>query len=192
MAKKRPFEINPHQGILLEHVAEGEVISIRQFADEPAEKLLGHGDEHTVTYGELGTQVDVAERAKHLTEALAAFGQRNIRLGFDLASNTRRHSGPIWGRYTYMTPRVQEGAEANTHKFLDEAKRRFWRATGYSALRQVQYAPKHELDAEARKMWREFVAAYGDPSKQRQRDAFKKILAKEIKTSERIKKQVKA
>lgn len=186
MARK-PQEVNEHQGSLLEVVDKPVgAVEVPHFPDDPAAKLLGQPSDYEVVYGPPGTYVDVQVRAEHLTDALSAFAKRNQRLGFDLASNTRKYDAPIWARYREFVPRVQDGAERNVDKFLEASKKSFWQATGYAALRNTDLAPRKELDAAARKMWREFSTQYGDPDKRKKRDRYKSTLRRAMRTSKRI------
>ncbi|MDB5170512.1 MAG: hypothetical protein JWO35_206 [Candidatus Saccharibacteria bacterium] len=143
--------------------------------------------EYPTVYGKEGSYVDVAERAEHLREALGAFGLRNQRLGFGYASNTNRLSGPIWGAYKSRTPIVQEGAEANSEKFLLEAKRAFWSATGLAAMRGKGFGDNAQIDQEGKKLWREFAADYEHTSKRPQRDKYTKQLGKAAKQARKFK-----
>lgn len=140
-------------------------------------------DETTVptNYGPEGAYVDVSDRAEHLSNALSAFSSRNQRLGFDIAANTRPHSGPIWGRYTEMTPVVMEGAQRNVDEFYRQAAREFWVATGFSAMRGLGLMTDGEIDARARKMWRQFSEKFGDPNKLKARTKYKRQLRKAIR-----------
>ncbi len=178
---------NPNQGSMLQEVTGASFVIAETFPSDPKDKLIGQSD---VIYGEPGTYVDLTERADHLVSALSAFGKRNQRLGFDVASNTRQYNAPIWARYRKEVPKVQEGAQANTERFLVEAKRDFWRATGYSAMRGSSLVPDEEIDAGGRKMWRQFSTQYGDPDKRQQRDDYKATLNRYAKTAKKIIAQV--
>ena len=61
---------------------------------------------------------------------------------------------------------------------FDVAKRDFWGATGFAALRGLGLMNDAEIDARGRKMWRDFTHAYGDPQVRPQRDKYKKQLKK--------------
>lgn len=183
---RKALTVNPSQGTLIQEIVPGELVPAEAFPSDPAEKLFGHSTYPPVTYGEPGQYVDLAERSELLTQTLLAFGKRNQRLGFDVASHARQYSSPIWGRYRGWTPVVQEGAEANSEVFLHEAKVNFWHATGFSALRGIGLVSDREIDAHARKMWRGFVAQYGDPEHRLQRDAYKRQLSKLSKTTHQM------
>jgi hypothetical protein len=185
MAKKT-FEINPTQGSLFSQALGQEPILVSTFPSDPAEKLLGHQDPSSVIYSEPGSYVDLAGRAQFLSAALSAFGKRNQRLGFDLASNSRQYSSPIWGRYRSRTPTVQEGAQVNAEDFLDQAKQNFWRATGYQALKSTNLAPNKEINASASKMWMRFAVQYADPEKRQKRDTYKRQLKRAERSTKRI------
>lgn len=137
---------------------------------------------YPVSYGPEGSYVNVGTRARLLEGSLVALGKRNQRLGFDVASHTRPYSSPIWGRYEDLTPVVIEGAQRNVYNFLDVAKRDFWAATGFAALRGQGVISDTEIDARGRKMWRDFTHTYGDPKVRAQRDKYKKHLRSVIKS----------
>ncbi|HEX5447806.1 MAG TPA: hypothetical protein VFW90_01235 [Candidatus Saccharimonadales bacterium] len=139
--------------------------------------------EAPITYGPEGSYVDVGTRATLLGGSLTALGKRNQRLGFDVASHTKPYSSPIWGRYEELTPTVIEGAQRNVYNFLDVAKRDFWAATGFTAMRGLGLISNAEIDARGRKMWRDFTHRYGDPKVRTQRDKYKRQLRKAIKNS---------
>ncbi|MBI2589059.1 hypothetical protein HYW35_02565 [Candidatus Saccharibacteria bacterium] len=80
-------------------------------------------------------------------------------------------------RYEEITPIVIEGAQRNVYNFLDVAKRDFWAATGFAALRGQGIINSNEIDARGRKMWREFTHKYGDSQVRAQRDKYKTHLA---------------
>lgn len=178
MARKTP-EPNPLQGSVLEQVAllDEALSAVPTPVYEPSVELA----QPVAIKGPEFPTVDLAERAELLCEALGAFGLRNQRLGFDYASNTRQHDGPIWARYRGQTPKVQEGAQANSEKFLKDAKRAFWKATGTTAMRGKGFGSDEELDAGGRKMWRDFTSKYEHTSKKPQRDKYIKRLKRTIK-----------
>jgi hypothetical protein len=128
----------------------------------------------------------VGTRASLLESSLLALGKRNQRLGFDVASHTKPHSTPIWGRYEELTPAVIEGAQRNVNNYLDVAKRDFWTATGFAALRPLGLISDAEIDARGRKMWRDFTHRYGDPQVRTQRDKYKKKLKAAIRNQSKI------
>jgi hypothetical protein len=161
MQKKAP-EINPSQQLLFVHPEEL----------EPA-----------IVYGPPESYVGLEFRSEHLNNALLAFGKRNQRLGFDYASNARPHERSIWSRYARQTPQVQEGARANVDRFTEEGKREFWKATGYSALRSAGLAPNHEIDAGAKKEWRDFSTRLADTHNRKERDQYKRKLHKIAKVA---------
>lgn len=180
-------ELNDYQGALFAQTSEGAIAHIPIFPSDPRDKLLGQ-PEIPVSYGPEGSYVDLIERAKFLSETLALFGKSNQRVGFDLASNSRQYSGPIWGRYQEATPRVQEGAETNRLALQTEAKAQFWQATGYAGLRAAGLLPTREINAGARKMWGNFTDKYaptGEPAATK-RKKYVKRLNKTIKTSQKI------
>ncbi len=170
---------------MFQPVSDTSYITAETFPEDPAEKLLGQ-KEPAVVYGPPGSYVDLSERAQQLKNALANFGLRNQRLGFDLASNSRQYKAPIWSRYAEGTPIVQEGANANGERFLQAAKVDFWQATGYAALRDTRLASKQEIDAGSRKMWREFSTRYGAPENRVKRDKYKQLLGRSITNSKKI------
>lgn len=139
---------------------------------------------YPVSYGPEGSYVDVTQRAELLHNSLLALGKRNQRLGFDVASHTKPYSSPIWGRYEEITPIVIEGAQRNVYNFLDVAKRDFWAATGFAALRGLSGKDRvinsAEIDARGRKMWRDYTHKYGDPKVRAHRDKCKRQLKKVI------------
>jgi len=154
------------------------------------ETKVGFGDiqnlsetPYPVNYGPEGSYVSIGKRAESLESSLTALGKRNQRLGFDVASHTKPLSGPIWGRYEDITPVVIEGAQRNVYNFLDVAKRDFWAATGFAALRGQGVISDVEIDARGRKMWRDFTHKYGDPQVRPRRDKYKRQLKKAIKNS---------
>ena len=137
---------------------------------------------HSVTIGPEGSYVNIGKRAALIESSLTALGKRNQRLGFDVASHTKPYSSPIWGRYEEITPIVIEGAQRNVYNFLDVAKRDFWSATGFAALRGQGVISSAEIDARGSKMWRDFTHKYGDPKVRSQRDKYKRQLRKTIKS----------
>src|SRR3989344_9611111 len=141
------------------------------------------GNGYPVHYGPEGSYVDITKRAELLHSSLLALGKRNQRLGFDVASHTKPHSSPIWGRYEDLTPVVVEGAQRNVENFLDVAKQDFWAATGFAALRGQGVISNTEIDARGRKMWRDFTHKYGDPQVKARRDKYKRQLKKVVKNS---------
>lgn len=182
---KKP-EINPHQGELFAQTSSEAINPIPSFPEDPKDKLLGQ-PEIPVSYGPIGSFIDLSDRANLLLGALSALGKSNQRGGFDTASNTRQHSGPIWGRYRSGTPRVQEGAERNRQAFQEEAKKKFWQATGYIGLRAAKTVPPNEIDAGGRLLWRKFNATYaGTGESTVRRDKFKRRLSKSLKVSQEI------
>ncbi len=142
--------------------------------------------EPPAVYGPEGSYVHLEERAEHLLIALQALGQRNIRHGFDTASNDRSYNRPIRERYASALRAVQMGAEDNAEDFEDEVKRELWRATGYAALRTVRprLATKGEINGGSRKMWRDFEHEYGHTSSRKHRDRYKRQLARTIQRFE--------
>lgn len=163
---------------------EGQGLLFDDFEDTPIPVTEG---EYPISYGPAGSYVRIGRRAELVHNSLTALGKRNQRLGFDVASHTKPHSGPIWGRYEEFTPVVIEGAQRNVYNFLDVAKRDFWAATGFAALRALKGHDKvissAEIDARGRKMWRDFTHKYGDPKVRAQRDKYKRQLKKAIKNS---------
>ena len=133
-----------------------------------------------------GPHVEIITRAGHLISALNNFGLRNQRLGFDTASNTRQYNGPIWERYRGLTPLVQDGAANNADMYLQRAKREFWKASGFAALREVKFAPREELDAGARKEWRDFAGKHETPDKRKARQQLARKLKKSIKITSQL------
>lgn len=156
------------------------------FNPDTGEINIGNSGENpnSISYGPEGSYVDIATRAQLLGSSLLALGKRNQRLGFDVASHTKPYSSPIWGRYEDFTPIVIEGAQRNVENFLDVAKRDFWAATGFAALRKIPGLglKDGEIDARGRKMWRDFTHQYGDPKVRRQRDKYKRQLTKAIQS----------
>lgn len=175
MARKTP-EPNPLQGSVLEQEAllDATLASLPTPTYEPPKPAAAFKGPEFPT-------VNLAERAELLCTALGAFGLRNQRLGFDYASNTRQHNGPIWGRYRAQTPKVQEGAQANSDRFLQEAKRAFWKATGTTAMRGKGLGSDDQLDAGGRKMWRDFTSKYEHAEKRQNRDKYIKKLERTTK-----------
>lgn len=190
MARKRS-EINEHQGSLMQQVSDVVMVG-ETFPEDPREKIRGHDQEPEIVYGPPGSYVDLRLRAEFLSEALRNIGLRNQRLGFDVASNTRQYDAPIWARYRSRVPRVQEGASANVDRFGQKAKEAFWAATGYSALREAGIAPREEIDAGARKMWRKFTDKYEAAGKSEKRHDYERQLKRYTKTTERILKKAAA
>ena len=145
---------------------------------------------YPISYGTEGSYVGISKRAELLHSSLMALGKRNQRLGFDVASHTKPYSTPIWGRYEEITPLVIEGAQRNVYNFLDVAKRDFWAATGFAALRRLEGRDRvmrsDEIDPRGRKMWRDFTHKYGDPQVRAQRDKYKKKLRKAIRNPQEI------
>jgi hypothetical protein len=195
MSEKKP-QIDPnHQGSLLTLVGEDRAaVPAESFPhDGPADKVLGRPATYDVVYGPEGSYKDLTERAEELVAALDAFGLRNQRVGFAVASNSPRHRGPIFGRYTTGIAHVQGGAERNaSQKFLNTARESFWRATGFAAIRNSGLMNENELNARARKMWEQFSGRYGttiaqEDTENTARPEFKKTLEAQIKMTEEIK-----
>lgn len=165
MPGRHPQIDTDYQGRLLSLVGEGqEVIPAESFPDDgPQEKILGRPVAYTVVYGPEGSYKDLTERAEELQGALGALSLRNQRMGFAVASNTRRHNAPIYGRYREGVPFVQSGANRNTNRYLKEAKEYFWKATGFSALRGSGLMNNQQINTRALSMWEKFSARYGTP-----------------------------
>ncbi len=194
MRKKVPEIDLDHQGQLVSLAQEGKAaVAAESFPhDGPADKLLGRPVDYDVTYGPEWSYKDLAERAEQLEEALAAFGLRNQRVGFRVASNSPRHNGPIHGRYPAGVPFVKRGAENNAEKYLREAKKSFWQATGYAAMRAAGVMNTEELNARATNLWEKFSARYGTPVNDEDRENtarkdFKARLAAQTQMAEDIK-----
>lgn len=141
---------------------------------------------YPTVYGKRGTYVNLNERAEYLLEAISAISQRTKRLGFDTASNTPEHSQPIFERYEDATSNVQAGAARNAEKYLKEAKIAFQKATGFQALRAIRYAPRHELNARARQAWEDFDDKLGGRKSGKERDEYRKVMARAIRQAEKI------
>lgn len=139
--------------------------------------------EPPIAYGVEGSYVDLEIRSEHLLVALGAVGRRNQRHGFDTASNDRSYNRPIRELYEGALPAVQMGAEDNAENFMDQAKKALWHATGYIALRRAKprLATKGEIDGGGRKMWRDFEHAYGHTNTRKERDRYKRQLARTIR-----------
>lgn len=133
----------------------------------------------------VGIYVDLAHRAENLDGSLSALSKRNQRIGFDIAAHVRPHSGPIWGRYQESTPAVIEGANRNVDALLDKAKRAFWAASGYSALKGSGLMSDEAIEAYAKRDWDIFRGRYGDAEKRTVRDKYRQKLRKLIKNSNR-------
>ncbi len=178
----RKDEINPDQGGLFGP----ESGPPREFfPSDPPEKLLGDQTIPT-TYGEPGTYVNIAQRSKLLISALNNFGLRNQRLAFSYIADTPRHRKSSWGKYGSKTPQVKRGAERKADEFLDQAKIDFWNATGFKELRGKGLGVDEQLDSEAKKMWRDFAAAFEHPSKNDQKNQYTKDLNRNISLAKKI------
>lgn len=191
MAHKPRHEVDPERQAQIFSIS-GEEIDPNPVIPEITTPIEGYktaGRQIPTTYGKEGSYVDLAERGKNLIGALKAFSESNERAGFDVASNNQPHSSPIWGRYQRETPKVQEGAARNQEAFIEEAKQKFWKATGYSALRRAGLQTKYQTDSNGRKMWRDFSAEYshtGPVARKRQ-----KYIKKLEKTVARVEKEKK-
>ena len=183
---RKPPEVNPSQGTLIHEATDTSFVVAETYPGDPKEKLLGHSDKPVVVYGEPGSYVDVIDRATHLDIALAAFGKRNQRIGFDLASNVSQYDSPIYARYRSRTHSVREGTYKNTVVLMEEAKQNFWQATGYSALRGTRLVSNRAIDARGRKMWREFSSEYGNPSNRMHRNEYRAALKKSVRLARQI------
>lgn len=158
------------------------------------EILILDGHDLPVTYGTVGSYVDVAERAGHLVLALDAISQRNQRDGLSLAAYTQMYSAPIWAHYRSETPSVLDGASKNRDKFQDQLRYSFWRATGFSALRgalkgslkRQGLMPESQVNPRAQKMWRDFNSAFGHPSRLAERNEYKKVLMNQLPDSDEV------
>jgi hypothetical protein len=119
--------------------------------------------EPPVKIGPEGSYVDLSVRAEHLIDALDAIGQRNIRLGFDVAANATQYNRPIKERYRGALESVKMGAADNVERFEADAKQGLWRATGYIAMRSMKPRPisQAEINVRAKKMWWDFEHLYG-------------------------------
>lgn len=167
MARKSP-EINPAQGTL---------IDVSQMPDEHAPEIVTAAEylppavpdsprPIETVYGPEGSYVDVHKRAKGLTAALDAQAQANMRDGFGIASNTREHAGPIYARYQWGTEARKDRAEANGRQFSADAKRRFWHASGYAAMKGAglgELITNTGIDKRARKDFITFMNRYVTP-----------------------------
>jgi hypothetical protein len=175
-----PRRIAPLQGSLVQL----EPSSGIEIAAEviPAEQRV-----YPPSIGPPGSFVDVVERARFLTAAMDAFGQRNLRGGFDVASNSPQYKDPIEERYTKeAVPFVQEGARAHAIGYYNDARHSFWAATGLSAMRRgTRLASKKEVESIGKMFWRRFEAGYGSPQSSKKRDAYRRVLGRVIKNSEK-------
>ncbi|GAC1499474.1 MAG: hypothetical protein NVS1B10_02220 [Candidatus Saccharimonadales bacterium] len=178
-------KINEHQISLIQQVGSDE-IAATHIPNDPAEKMLGYRPEPVVTYGPRGSYVDIAEGSKHMKDALTALGKSNQRIGFGVASNARQYNGPIFGRYRGRTRAVQEGAEDNINRYIEDAKQSFWQATGFTALRKTGIFSDELISARAKHMWKEFSTEYGVIGKPEKRTAYKAQLNKSITASKSI------
>jgi hypothetical protein len=133
--------------------------------------------------------VSVLDRATHLTNALGAFGLRNQRLGFDTASNVGPYNRSIEARYGRHTPRVQEGAARNALKFLDDARHEFWAASGFVVMRKQAPESRNEINAAARKEWRDFNNRFSGPNDKKDRDRYISKLERSKKTAQKMAEQ---
>lgn len=131
--------------------------------------------------------VDLQSRAHHLHEALIAIGKANQREGFGLASRIEPHASEIRGRYKKGTDARVRHATSNVESFMQDAKREFWSATGFAALRASGLVPKDELDARAAQMWRDFSRRFAGPPHRPGRDRYKANLKKQITKQKRLK-----
>lgn len=111
--------------------------------------------------GPEGSYVDISDRAELLESSLRAIGKANQRVGLADAAEVPPHRAGIWGRYTRQTDRVLEGANRNREAFQDDAKRKFWEATGLAAMQGAGLINKETRDALGRTMWRDFSQQYG-------------------------------
>jgi hypothetical protein len=145
-----------------------------------------------VAYGDKGSYKDLEERAEELLTALSAFSLRNQRIGFSQGSVSHHHNGPIYGRYRERVPFVRRGANRNVDRFHDEAKRFFWRATGFSALRGTGLMTNQQINTYGIATWEKFAARFGTPINDEDRinldrPNFQKKLEKHLKTLKAVK-----
>jgi len=131
--------------------------------------------------------VDLELRAHHLHKALIAMGKANQREGFGLASRIEPHASEIRGRYKRSTDARVRHATSNVESFMQEAKREFWSATGFAALRASGLMPEGELDARGAQMWRDFSRRFAGPPHRPARDRYKANLKKQITKQKKLK-----
>ncbi len=86
------------------------------------------------------------------------------------------------GGYQEKTETVLAGAERNAAFYADEARKNFWRATGYGPMRhpavlQTGIIRERGINPRARKMWSDFNEAFATPvEKTKARNKYKKQL----------------
>jgi hypothetical protein len=151
--------------------------------EHPADReYMGTGTPHISDQAiEPGPHVDIDQRAENLRASLLAMGKLNQRIGFGYAASTRPLSSEIWGRYQSNTPAVVEGARDKADEFAEEVRRKFWEATGYTALRGTRFISEEGLRVSAQRDWRDFTHQFSHPDDRQKRDKYKRKLAQQIK-----------
>ena len=185
MARKT-HEINPAQGTIFDYnqMPEHDIPQITPSERVPEAVPEPPRPVETV-YGPPGSYTDVYERANGLVAAVNAQAQANKRDGFGVAANTREHAGDIYGRYQWGTEAVKDGAEVNAREFSQEAKRKFWHASGYAALKGAgldEQITAKGVDKRAAKDFREFMSIYATPNNRNSTNARNRFKRQQIRT----------
>lgn len=152
-------------------------LSITQQA-EPKPYVTAHGGPNSFVF--------LKDRAELLDNALKAFSSMNQRYGFNVVSRSPHQNGPVWGRYRSNTPAVQRGANRKIDELGDEAKRSFWMATGYSAVRASGLMEPDDINARAENDWLHFSQQYSRIGASAIRHKYSRKLARTVKRIEKV------
>jgi hypothetical protein len=169
MSEKSPRDESDYQGQLLTLVDADAIIPREVFPDEPREKLLGDPITYEIVYGEKGSYKDLKERSEELLASMGTLSLRNQRIGFSMGSVSPHHNGRIYGEYRERVPFIQRGADRKVDEFLVQAKRQFWHATGFSAMRGTGLMTDQQINTYSASIWEKFSARYGTPIKDEDR-----------------------
>ena len=171
---KRP-EINPDQSKLF--------ILPPQQGDVRTQGVQNWQDaESNPVYGPEGSYVDVHSRSALLVEALGALSARNQRAGFGSAVALPPHDKKIHGNYGRHTDKVVAGAQRNHDLFEEEAKRKFWQASGIPDLQKSGLISKEDAKELGKVFWRDFIGEFGGvKNASNRRRGYQEILKKQQK-----------
>ncbi|HSX47804.1 MAG TPA: hypothetical protein VLF63_03445 [Patescibacteria group bacterium] len=177
MPKSKSSSVAELQGSFFDHINGSELIN-ESIPERPLPE--------TVVKGPQGSYVDLDRRAAFIGGALTAFGKRNQRIGFDLASNYTPYRDSIEDKYKEKLPFVQSGASANVKSFAQQAQSDFEKGGGYEELKQTYLFPTREIEAIKRDDWRRFTTKYSSPENRRQRDRYQRTLKRTQRLAAKI------
>jgi len=146
---------------------------------ETDEPVVEHQEDGVKTVV-VGPAVNIEERAVRLSHAISAMARRSMLSGFGIATIDERYQQPIYDRYENGTPRIDVAAKNKRERLLDDAKRDFWIASGFPAIRTEGAMSEFLLRRRSAKMWHEFAGQFEHPPQQQLRVKVRKQLGKYI------------